>query len=38
MDVLDEEFEKTYLNINKNIEMLKITIKNNLLINFFILN
>ena len=38
MDISNKKLKKTYLNINKNIKILKIIIKNNLFLNIFILN
>jgi len=38
MDILNEKLKETYLNINKNIEILKIIIKSDLFLNISILN
>ena len=38
MDISNKKLKKTYLNINKNIKILKIIIKSNLLLNILILN
>ena len=38
MDISNKKLKKTYLNINKNIKILKIIIKNNLFLNISILD
>ena len=38
MDILDKELEGTHSNTNNNIEIFKVTIINNLLINISILD
>ena len=38
MDISNEELKETYLDINKDIEILKITIKSDLSLNISILN